>query len=804
MNNKARIITKHDTTANWNAAVDFIPMKGEVIIYDDYQTEPGWENIYNEFDNPIESGAIASATGQDTLSITRVRTNGYVPVSSDTEYVISSNIYQVFVLEYSNGRYLNVYSGWKTLPYTFTTSSGCNNIRLVFAKQGDSAITPSDVEWLRIAHQIDVPTPNIKVGDGVRPAPDLPFIYSEVDPTVPNWAKQPTKPEYDASEISFESININPIIDDTDDVQEAISAVGDYVYLMTPSQIGAVPTSRKVNGHALTSDVDVTAADVGAVPTSREVNGYPLTSDVVLDSGDIAYQSADPGSIYGQPADVEEALDNLDTYMAEHPIPADSNLVHKTGEETITGKKSFTGAAEISRSNSGPILKLSSSAADTNFILERTGGSQCVLESGSAVGLFGTKTNHPLQIRTNYTNRMTVGTDGSVVLATDVASGSNSNQVATTKWVNAKGYATTSQIPTKTSDLTNDSGFITVSGVPKELFLVNITPTNASLTAGTSDKSSQEIYQATLDGKLPVANIIIPYMGFALSAPLALAYIFDGTYIADFTYSDQKGGDFGVAAHSTMRVIGTNVTVTHESKYVTALDLAEVALTGNYYDLSGTPTIPTQTSQLTNDSGYITSSDIPVTSVNGQTGSVALTAADVGAYASDNPAGYITAGDVPVTSVNGRTGAVTGLAEASDLSNYLNKTTGGTIDGAITQKNAIDFQIGDGSQSTGSPSIRFNALVNDVTKTWGIKMSNGELSFSYDAMAKVKLLNDGSITAKTQATTDNSTKVATTAFVKSVLPTVPTNVSAFTNDAGYLVASDLTEATDADVIAIVV
>jgi hypothetical protein len=40
-------------------------------------------------------------------------------------------------------------------------------------------------------------------------------------------------------------------------------------------------------------------------------------------------------------------------------------------------------------------------------------------------------------------------------------------------------------------------------------------------------------------------------------------------------------------------------------------------------------TIPTKTSQLTNDSGYLTS--VPVNSVNGKTGVVALTAADVDA-----------------------------------------------------------------------------------------------------------------------------------------------------------------------------
>ena len=29
-----RVINKHDTEANWNKAVNFIPLKGEVIIYD--------------------------------------------------------------------------------------------------------------------------------------------------------------------------------------------------------------------------------------------------------------------------------------------------------------------------------------------------------------------------------------------------------------------------------------------------------------------------------------------------------------------------------------------------------------------------------------------------------------------------------------------------------------------------------------------------------------------------------------------------------------------------------------------------
>lgn len=45
---KARIQSKHDTTENWNNAIGFIPMAGEVIIYDDYQTKTWTTEEYGE------------------------------------------------------------------------------------------------------------------------------------------------------------------------------------------------------------------------------------------------------------------------------------------------------------------------------------------------------------------------------------------------------------------------------------------------------------------------------------------------------------------------------------------------------------------------------------------------------------------------------------------------------------------------------------------------------------------------------------------------------------------------------------
>lgn len=120
--------------------------------------------------------------------------------------------------------------------------------------------------------------------------------------------------------------------------------------------------------------------------------------------------------------------------------------------------------------------------------------------------------------------------------------------------------------------------------------------------------------------------------------------------------------------------------------------------------------IPTKTSDLTNDSGFITSA--PVSSVNGQTGAVTITASGLGAYV--KPSGGILKTDLasdvqtslgkadtalqsaPVTSVNTKTGAVT--LTASDVgalpssTTYVSSVNGAT--GAVTIANATTSTAG--------------------------------------------------------------------------------------------------------------
>lgn len=71
----------------------------------------------------------------------------------------------------------------------------------------------------------------------------------------------------------------------------ALNSSGKLAQMPSASDVGAVPTTRTVNGKALSSNISLTASDVGAVPTSRKVNGRALSSDINITSGDVFAQT---------------------------------------------------------------------------------------------------------------------------------------------------------------------------------------------------------------------------------------------------------------------------------------------------------------------------------------------------------------------------------------------------------------------------------------------------------------------------------------------------------------------------------
>lgn len=153
-------------------------------------------------------------------------------------------------------------------------------------------------------------------------------------------------------------------------------------------------------------------------------------------------------------------------------------------------------------------------------------------------------------------------------------------------------------------------------------------------------------------------------------------------------------GETGAVVTNAIKTTQQNLTDAQKTQARINIGAGTSSFDGNYSSLNGKPTIPSNTSQLNNDSGFITSENAPVKSVNGKTGNVALNAADVGLgnvdnikqYSENNPPPY------PVTSVNGKTGEVNLVA--SDIgavsTNNITQTLGTSTTKVPSEKAVTD------------------------------------------------------------------------------------------------------------------
>ena len=244
----------------------------------------------------------------------------------------------------------------------------------------------------------------------------------------------------------------------------------------------------------------------------------------------------------------------------------------------------------------------------------------------------------------------------------------------------------TTVIPTKTSDLTNDSGFLTsapvssVNGKTGAVVLnasdVNALP-NTTTYVSTVDGSSGAVTtnavkttaQALSDAQKTQARTNIGAgtssfsgnYGDLSNKPTIPSKTSDLTNDSGFINASgapvqSVDGATGIVTTNAVKVVTQTLTEAQKGIARTNIGAGTSSFSGNYGDLSNKPTIPTKTSDLTNDSGFLT--DAPVDSVNGKTGSVELAASDVGAVAK---AGDTMTGDLTVGSAKMQTnGCVTG------------------------------------------------------------------------------------------------------------------------------------------------
>ena len=202
-------------------------------------------------------------------------------------------------------------------------------------------------------------------------------------------------------------------------------------------------------------------------------------------------------------------------------------------------------------------------------------------------------------------------------------------------------------IPSATSDLINDSGFITSSDIPNWNTLEN------------------KPFESIGSGLVVDSEGVISATG--------------GSGASSWSELIDKPFD----------TIGSGLSVYNDALNVDPID---------YSDILNTPTIPENTSELTNDSGFITSAAIPTNVsdftndagyITGINSTDVTTALGYTPYNSSNPNNYITAAQAPVQSVNGQTGAITGLAETSDIPTKVSDLTNDS--GFITNADIPDW-----------------------------------------------------------------------------------------------------------------
>ena len=341
-----------------------------------------------------------------------------------------------------------------------------------------------------------------------------------------------------------------------------------------------------------------------------------------------------------------------------------------------------------------------------------------------------------------------------------------------------------SSIPTKTSDLTNDSGYITESELPEGVFFVDIDTTNNNAVTPTAS----EIVAAYNDGK----QLVIRIKDFYYESGAHTTYMYalpsevdlevqnffnircivgtmggDGYYVDqwDIAY-DYSQDEFNVEYSLDKLLLeppsasaGQVLTYSGSSWGASAAPVQSVNGQTGAVSIS----IPSKVSDLTNDSGFITTETDPtVPSWAKQSSKPSYTANEVGA--------------VPTSSVGAASGVVPLNASSKIDSTYLPSYVDDVIEGYY-YNNKFYKESSHTTEITGEAGKIYIDLSTDKTYRWGgsayAEISQGSvISVSRDLTSGTKV---GTITVNGTGT-DLYAPSNTDEKVKSALVSNPTTV----------------------------
>ena len=374
-------------------------------------------------------------------------------------------------------------------------------------------------------------------------------------------------------------------------------ARGDHVH---PSDTSRVPTTRKINGRALSSDVTLNGSQIPLKSTGN------LTIAVAVDNK-VNKETGKGLSTNDYTTTEKDKLAGIAT-GAEVNVQADWNESDTTSDAYIQNKPTVP-------------TKTSELTNDSGFIAE---------EADPTVPAWAKASTKPAYTASEirYNAQVTVAQEFNNKVDKETGKGLSTNDYTTAEKNKLAGIAEGAEVNVQSdwneTDSTSDAYIAnkpTIPTIPSNI--VNKITTTAgahtTITNATGNVSFKVPTEASHVGAVPTSRTV---NGKALSSNITLKATDIHIVSQDVQWETVEQGLLGLNSSKVDKVTGkglsTNDYTTDEKNKLAGIAAgAEVNVNADWNATSGDaeilnkPTIPSKTSDLTNDSGFITANDIP-------------------------------------------------------------------------------------------------------------------------------------------------------------------------------------------------
>lgn len=398
------------------------------------------------------------------------------------------------------------------------------------------------------------------------------YVAKETDPTVPAWAKNATKPTYTKAEVGLGNV------DNTADLEKPIS---------TATQNALSGKVDKVSGKGLSTN-DYTTAE------KNKLAG--LATDTVR-YGEQTLTQAQKSQARSNIGAGTSSFDGTWNSLSGKP-----NIVQSTGQSTkdVMSQKAVSDALGAIKADKHSQTGLSNEDLDTlqgeDYVgWYYAGGSNTCANKPAGVDAFGLEVG-----------RSAGGYYFQVLTSANSTSNRRFVRTYSSSWSEWVKLAITDDIPTKVSQLANDSNFATTSqvnakytkpsgGIPKSDLASSV-----QTSLGKADTALQSAPVTSVNGKTGAVSLGAGDVGALPSSTKFVSSVNGKTgAVTGLATTDEVNKKQNTLTEAQLAAANSGITEAKRTKYdgyeatinkkANSADLAQVATSGSYNDLSDKP-----------------------------------------------------------------------------------------------------------------------------------------------------------------------------------------------------------------------